>query len=174
MTIAIEENLQLGVRRRHGRSINAVADFLRYKFPKLSVPNIYIEPRISLLSGIDVLAIDRAGSGDFHIVEVKDMATITASSHLDRYVESLKKLPGHFRYIALSQASNPERFVSQTKLFAKNGIGRVGIILLDENGLDLPKVTVFSPAERFQVDGESLEKIEKAVSKRKPDIEVRI
>ncbi len=40
MTVSTEDNLQLDLRQRHGRAINAVAEFLRYKFPKLSVPNI--------------------------------------------------------------------------------------------------------------------------------------
>jgi hypothetical protein len=174
VTVSVEDGLHLGLRKRHGRAINAVADFLRYKSPKLSVPNIYIEPRLPLLSGIDVLAVDRAGSGDLHIVEIKDLVNVTSSAQLDRYLEPLKKWPAHFKYIAIPRATNPERFISHAKLFARNGIGRIGIILLDAAGADLPQVSLFSPAERFVVGQESMEKIEKALSKRKPDIEVRI
>src|SRR5271170_1110932 len=174
MTVLAASALQLGPRQRHGRAINAVAEFLRYGFPKLRVPNIYLEPRIHLLSGVDILAVDRAGSGDLHVVEIKELANVKSSVQFDRYLESLKKWPAHFKYIAIPRSSDPEQFISQTKLFAKNGIGRIGVILLEENGTDLPKVTLFSPAERFSVDGDSMQKIEKPLSKRKPDIEVRI
>lgn len=174
MTVSAEENLQLGIRQRHGRAINAVAEFLRYKFPKLSVPNIYIEPRISPLTGIDLLAIDRAGSGDLHVVEIKEAMPLSSSVQFDRLVEQVKKYPAHFKYIAIPQPANPARLSAHAKLFAKNGIGRVGIIFLEQNGGDLPKVTLFSPAERFQVDGNTMEKLERTLTKQKPDIEVRI
>src|ERR1035438_1843380 len=57
----------LTLRQKEGRAVNAVAELLR---KTLSAPNIYIEPRSPELA-VDVLAVDRAGSGDLHSVEIK-------------------------------------------------------------------------------------------------------
>jgi hypothetical protein len=84
-----EERLYLGPRQRHGRAINSVADFLR-KSPKLSVPNIYINPHMPLLTEIDILAVDRAGSGDLHAIEVKELLNLPSSVPFNRYLDEVK------------------------------------------------------------------------------------
>ncbi len=69
----ISQPTELSIRRRHGRAVNAVADYLR---SQLRVPNVYISPSGGSMSRIDVLAADAAGSGDIHAVDVK-VLTIT-------------------------------------------------------------------------------------------------
>ena len=51
------QTTDLSVRRRHGRAVNAVADYLR---SHLRVPNVYIDPSGAGLSRVDVLEIGRA------------------------------------------------------------------------------------------------------------------
>ena len=68
--------------------MNAVAELLRQT---LSVPNIYLEPT-SFLIAADVLAVDRAGAGDLHAVEIKTLrkefhlrtANAAAGNHQER------------------------------------------------------------------------------------------
>src|ERR1035437_4030825 len=67
MVMAKSEARSLTVRQRKGRAVNAVAELLE---KKLLVPNIYLEPRSPYITA-DVLAVDRAGSGDLHAVEIR-------------------------------------------------------------------------------------------------------
>src|SRR5271157_3199763 len=68
MTMIVKgEHRRLTLRQQKGRAVKAVAEVLR---KKLLVPSIYLEPHSPYIAA-DVLAVDRAGSGDLHAVEIK-------------------------------------------------------------------------------------------------------
>lgn len=172
--------IRLSNRRLHGRAINAVADLLRRQ---LAVPNIYLEPRITGVPVTDVLAVDRAGSGDLHAVEIKTISMLRSRAELRDILVELKGLPYHYKYLALPMLGVVQerlRFAEYPELFDESGIGRIGIISFDGTMLDSSS---FDPAsavklelrpERFRVRGESLAKIEKFLAKSQPDMAVRI
>jgi hypothetical protein len=185
MAVTIKhETKTLGERRRHGRAVNAVADMLRNR---LSVPNIYLEPRSSLIKA-DVLAVDRAGSGDLHAVEIKfphfstmKTESITRSREsgvemrqTSELLERLKEQPAHFKYLAMPLGVAKLLFRS-FDLFSPDGIGRIGIIGITEHDEQPPSAELFSFPERFRVPADRLEIInKKLLAKTHPDIEVRI
>jgi hypothetical protein len=183
MTPVLEAtSIRLGSRRTHGRAINAVAELLRRH---LSVPEIYLDPKIPRVSAVDVLAVDRAGSGDFHAVEVKAIGELLPRAELRRMLTAVKELPFHYKYLALpSYASNladPHlRFADYPELFAETGIGRVGIISFDpkiliaSTEIDRTSAVLTIKPERFLVRGEKLSIIEKFLTKAKPDMSVRL
>ncbi len=189
---------ELTLRQREGRAINAVAELLRRK---LSVPNIYLEPPPSLISA-DVLAVDRGGAGDLHAVEIKLARDLSPSegqwrkpsnskelqANLDswfpKYSEKLQKIhhqlmsmQAHYRYLAIPAESFDLAFGELTHfgLFPVDGIGRLGVITIEERGEESPTAEMAVVPERFRVDPVRLKAIEtKLLAKSRPDIEVRI
>jgi hypothetical protein len=157
---------RLSSRRTHGRGVNAVAELLRRH---LSVPEIYLEPKISGVPAVDVLAVDKAGSGDFHIAEVKAIGELLPRTELRKMLNRIKQLPFHYKYLALpsyaANLSEPHlRFAEYPELFAESGIGRVGIISFDR------RILVASS----EIDRSSATAIEKFLNKAKPDMSVRL
>jgi hypothetical protein len=193
-----EENLELTLRQREGRAINAVAELLRRK---LSVPNIYLEPPSSLISA-DVLAVDHAGAGDLYAVEIKLERDLNPSEGQSRkptnpkeinvlnetwnakfrerlggFHRQLMSMPAHFRYIAIPAESYDRAFgeLGRLGLFPEDGIGRIGVITIRDNGVESPTAEMRVVPERFRVDPAKLKAIEtKLLAKSRPDIEVRI
>lgn len=175
-----EETLKLTPRQREGRAINAVAELLRRT---LSVPNIYLEPPTALISA-DILAVDRAGAGDLHAVEIKLFDNKSILGPRSRMLEisksvylQMSSLPAHFRYLAIPTSSLEivHSDLVQPAIYAKDGIGRLGIIAITENGADSPTAELVLSPERFRVDPDKLKAIEtKLLAKSRPDIEVRI
>ncbi len=184
----------LTLRQREGRAVNAVAELLR---KTLSVPNIYLEPHSPNLA-VDVLAVDRAGSGDLHGVEIKVRGDLRVKNpsgsktlnqqikgrglHLKRSVSEIHRqllsLPAHYKYLAVSQ-SDRDLVLSEMEpfLYSPDGIGRIGIISISDQGEEPPSAEIVIAPERFRVDGAKLSKIEKNLinnKKVRPDIEVRI
>jgi hypothetical protein len=192
------EPLELTSRQREGRAINAVAELLRRK---LSVPNIYLEPPISLISA-DVLAVDHGGAGDLHAVEIKLAAALDPSegdlrkpstpqeanelrtAWQDRFSEKLHRIhdrvmsmPAHYRYLAIPAESFDLAFgeLGHFGLFPEDGIGRLGLITLKDKGAESPIAELAVVPERFRVAPAKLKAIEtKLLAKSRPDIEVRI
>jgi hypothetical protein len=159
----------LSARRRHGRAVNAVADYLR---SQLRVPNIYIDPPAPGLSRVDVLAADAAGSGDIHAVEVKILTAPTGKLTMGLYIDVVKTLPAHYRYLAITR--NMTKVADDPRLFAPDGIGRLGILLLSESGDQLPTVELAVKPERFRVGTSELAQIERFLNREKPDMYVRL
>lgn len=190
------EALPLTSRQQEGRAVNAVAEMLR---KRLSVPNIYLEPHFSCLPA-DVLAVDRAGAGDLHAVEVKlesdfriqahrKPAELRASNelnqtwwaHFRKRVQSIRtqlmSLPAHYRYLAIEKNSSDSIMGELGDLYSPDGIGRIGIITILDRGDDPPIAELWIAPERFRVDAAKLSKIEKDLinnKKIRPDIELRI
>ncbi len=187
----------LTARQREGRAVNAVAELLR---KSLTVANIYLEPRSRDLAA-DVLAVDRAGSGDLHGVEIKlegDFAGPRFKNptgpeslnrhkqrwlqHFRRRIEETRKhmmsLPTHFRYLAIPDSAR-DLVLGELgpSLYSPDGIGRIGIISIVDQGSEPPSAQLVIAPERFRVDAAKLSKIEKNLISNKrvrPDIEVRI
>lgn len=177
---------RLTPKQSQGRVANAVADLLR---KKLTVPQIYLRPRLPALVEIDVVAVDHAGSGDFHGVEIKSFQTghkpSEIASSLSSWIAQLKTLPLHFKYLALPQSvaglDSVQTAFSGGRAFDPHGIGRVGLIaypaeLLEPDGTPIHDgaASILIKPERFLLRGEKLETMERFVAKAKPDISVRI
>ncbi len=197
MTIPKSKARSLTLRQRKGRAVNAVAEMLE---KRLAVPKIYLEPSRHYIDA-DVLAVDRAGSGDVHAVKIKlehdfevppggkpadakDLNELNQAWYrqLRRRVREihgeLLALPAHYRYLAIPQNSSDlvtgEMF---PRLYAPDGIGRIGIIYISDQEPGRPIAELSIAPERFRVDGAKLNKLEKNLimnDKIRPDIEVRI
>jgi|SRR5664279_1318318 hypothetical protein len=181
----------LTARQQKGRAVNAVAELLR---KRLSVPNIYLEPHSPYISA-DVLAADRAGSGDLHAVEIKleiefvrTPAPLPPDDPRAGWIMHLRKgkmkeihahimsVPAHYRYLAIPQGIR-DVLVDELGdlLYSPDGIGRIGIITVTDRGKEPPVAELSIAPERFRVDAAKLRNIEtKLLEKVRPDIEVRI
>lgn len=191
------ESWKLTPRQREGRAINAVAELLR---KTLSVPNIYLEPPATLIDA-EVLAVDRAGAGDLHAVEIELAPALSpgkarrgkpsSQEELNaRYAgflpyreiigshhRRLMAMPAHYRYLAIPVESYDVAFntLVQNGLFHPDGMGRLGIIVIAERGEESPSAKLDLEPERFRVDPAKLKAIEtKLLAKSRPDIEVRV
>lgn len=171
MTSIATKYTGLSIRTRHGRAINAVAEYFR---TKLSVPNIYFEPKLGTLR-LDLLAVDRAGSGDLHVAEIKIPNNfVTSLSNLRAYVARLQQWPAHYRYLVLPRTSELMSLLPKLSLFSSDGIGRSGILLLTERPDGLPQVELAVQPERYRVPSPVMERVDKFLRSARPDIEVRI
>jgi hypothetical protein len=159
----------LSAKKQHGRVINSVADYLR---SHLRVPNVYIEPRVTILKKADVLAVDAAGSGDIHIVEVKLFSAPPTSAMIRSYIDQVKAVPGHYKYIAMPR--NGASLSLGTQLFSNDGIGRIGLFFISQITDSLPTVDLVIKPERFRMDGADLARIERYLNITKPDMSVRV
>lgn len=129
------------------RALDPVA---RCLIRRLTVPRVYFEAPWRAMPGerVDVLAIDRDGVGDAHLVEVRRTAA-DALAQLPRLFEA--RAP--FRWIAFWRGSETEEaaraLVSQEPLYPEGTPGRVGVIeIVEMAGGDLG-ANVRLAAERF-------------------------
>lgn len=117
---------------------------------RLVVPRIYFDapwpkddsPRY------DVLAIDRDGNGDAHVVQVRKVGADALAE-----VSALLAVGAPFRWIAFLHGTEDEKtalaLVSKEPLYAKGSAGRVGVIeIVEMAGNDLG-ANVLVAAERF-------------------------
>lgn len=172
MTTATRQS-ELSARTTHGRAVNAVAEFLR---STLSVPNIYLEPRNVAVKNVDVLAVDRAGAGDLHGVSINVPSFLFVSSltNLRSLLAELRTYPTHYRYLALPKTEALLQALPNLQLFSPDGIGRVGILTLEERQEGLPLVQLAVIPERYRVPSSIMDRNDKFLAKNRPDIEVRI
>ncbi|HET9099632.1 MAG TPA: hypothetical protein VFN62_04515 [Acidobacteriaceae bacterium] len=158
---------------------------------KLIVPKIYFEPK-ALASfkkpttyehlflppdsyrAPNVLAIDRAGSGDVHAVHLFP-GQINGLKNLKNLAEFIQlfltAFPAHFKYVAVGTQTTD--FVSKQQLFADDGIGRVGIIEIVENPSAPPEARIVVRPERFRVEHDWIEKFDNFQKKTHADMEIR-
>lgn len=154
----------LSAEQQHSRVENAVAQFLS---EMLIVPKIFFEAQWpSRHNRVDVLAVDRAGAGEIHIVEVK-----IGNGDIAEALRSMSEIPAHFKYLALFQDG---RRVPQAKpLYAGNGMGRVGIIQVREDrGSNLQAEFLVRP-ERFRLNSSYFRQIDKFTARQPADMEIR-
>jgi hypothetical protein len=194
-TVASAGQSSLDSRKRPGRAINAVADLLRRK---LAVPHIFLKPTAKLLHP-DVLAVDRAGSGDLHAVEIeleaspevsvarnpgpadidilhKDWYLVHVTGMVKQFRDQLMATPANYRYLAIRE-ENCALFIGALAglgLYAPDGIGRLGVMAIRERGEDLPEADIVVAPERFRIESQKMVAIEKFLAKAKPGMEVRI
>lgn len=171
MTAIAARQIGLNDRTRHGRAANAIAEFFR---SKLSVPNIYLDPKLAI-PNIDLLAIDKAGSGDLHGSKIRIPNNFVSSlANLRAYAAQLREWPIHFRYLALPKNRAVENMLPKLQLFSPDGFGRIGILLVSEPEVGLPQVELAIQPERYRVPAAGMEKVDKFLAKSRPDMEVRI
>jgi hypothetical protein len=143
----------------------------------LDVPMIFFDaPWPSKGKRVDVLAIDRAGSGDLHVVEiVSDLA-----SGIKR-IPQLLKVPAQFRWFAYlyeptdldADLAESDR-IRRAPLFAPDDMGRVGVMQVrteeDVHGEYLyGQVEV--RAERFR--GSNYAEAQRFIAQNKPDVDFK-
>lgn len=161
-----------------GRAKNAVQDYLIHK---LLYPKIYLDAEFNG-KRVDVLAIDREGTGDVHAVYVVYQGTDVESA-LETIVANIVAPPArilpHFLYTAVvnngpgaSKYVPPEQIIQ--KSFAEDGVGRVGILYVDLCEDD-PKfqVRVILKAERFRSSKEIVELADRFVAENPANWELR-
>ena len=146
----------------------------------LMLPEVYFgrawPPRKgTYLTRVDVVAIDRAGTGDIHIVDVeKSLADALAHG-----VQAIRDVPAHYRWVAyqgeglLSVGLKAMLSLqSEEPLLPKKGMGRIGVIeVVRMNGHDLGARTRMK-AERFQ-PGDIDALVQEFQRREKPDIEFK-
>jgi hypothetical protein len=150
--------------QQHSRVKNAVAGFL---FNTLIVPKIFFDARWPPRKRqVDILAVDRAGAGEIHVVEVK-----AGSGDLSQRVRSIMGVPAHFKYLALF--GNASYRPNDNALYASDGMGRIGVIQVRETPSgDLHAEFAVRP-ERFRLDSSYFRQIDKFTAARPADMEIR-
>lgn len=153
---------KLTAEQRHGRALNAVLGLMQRR---LIVPKIFLNaPWPNRQHRVDLLAVDRAGSGEIHVVEVKTKIA-------DAAVEHLIELPAHYKYLALLSESNYR--LKPQSLYALDGLGRIGLVSFHENALGELGAILDIPPERFDLSPEYFKHIDRLTSKLQPNWEVR-
>lgn len=164
-----EWHIPLSSQQRQGRALNAVASLLRNT---LRVPNIYLKvgwPKLDRKK-LDLMAVDRAGSGDVHVVFIHLDPSPAASTAT---LSAIKKMPAHFMYLATLFPAL-EIDPCHASYFSRDGIGRVGIIGIHEQEDSSPTATVLQPPERFLMPREVMDNITRFTFKHRPDFDVKI
>ena len=163
-----------------GRAKNAVQDYLIHK---LLYPKIYLDAEFNGKK-VDVLAIDREGTGDVHAVYVVYQGTDVENA-LETMVANIvtpptpAKILPHFMYSAVvNNGPGTNKYVPSEQIiqksFAEDGVGRVGILYVDLCE-DVPKfqVRVILKAERFRSSKEIVELADRFVAENPANWELR-
>jgi hypothetical protein len=146
----------------------------------LMLPKVYFErtwppPKGTHSFCVDVVAIDRDGTGDVHVVEIKrSLADALADG-----VHAIMDVPAHYRWVAY-QGEGLRPFgmsamlslQSEKPLLPKKGMGRIGVIeVVRMAGGDLG-ANIRLKAERFQ-PGDLDVLVQDFQRREKPDIEFK-
>ena len=159
-----------------GRAKNVVQDYLIHK---LLFPKIYLDTEFNGIK-VDVLAIDRAGAGDVHAVNIVYQGTDVESA-LEVVAANVgtppAKIVPHFIYAAVvNNGPGASRFVPSDQIIqkslAEDGVGRMGILYVDLTEDD-PEVRVLLKAERFRSSKEIVELADRYVAEHLPNWEFR-
>ncbi len=136
----------------------------------LSVPTVYFDARWpDSVHEVDVLAIDRSGVGDVHVVEVKG-----PPFKLDDVVKRLMRIPAQFRWLAYVRHTSPPRYFAKAapqSLYPSKGMGRIGVIEIIRADADDLAANIRFKAERFP--GNLSKIVDRFAGNHKPDIEFR-
>ena len=155
----------LSVPQREGRLKNAVAEFLQQR---LIVPKIFLDAAWPNWRHIDVLAVDRAGAGDIHVIEVK--ASVDA---IENATADLMSIPAHYKYVASFENADLQR-IDESRLYAPDGVGRVGIIAIFERPGDKSlHARILITPERFRLEGKYWKEVDAFLASSAPDVEIR-
>ncbi len=148
------------------RARGAVSDWLeRY----LIVPNVYFNARWTSSRQVDVLAIDRAGSGDVHVIEIKTSSELRS---LRLGINQLLEMPANYRWLALLAAPQERLPVPRLALLnRKDEMGRIGLLAVRQDSEDRLAASIEVPAERFA--GSYYDRADRFTKKHKPDLQTR-
>ena len=140
----------------------------------LIVPHIYYQESL-LGQCIDVIAIDRAGTSDFHAVCVYD----NLKQALDKGISNMLSIPAHYRWVAFQgEGIYPKETIQQNLLelqqnqkilFPESGMGRVGVIEIVRMYHNDLGANVRIKAERFKLNADTLQRIDQFVKATEPD-----
>jgi hypothetical protein len=161
-----------------GRAKNAVQDYLTHK---LLYPKVYLDAEFNGKK-VDVLAIDREGTGDVHAVYIVYQGTDVENA-LETVAANVGIPPTiivpHFIYAAVvNNGPGASKYVPSEQIihksFAEDGVGRMGILYVDLCEDD-PKfqVRVILKAERFRSSKEIVELADRYVAEHPANWEVR-
>ncbi|HZY62408.1 MAG TPA: hypothetical protein VFE38_07770 [Edaphobacter sp.] len=169
MPVSTQSVRQLSLRQRQGRAANAIAELFK---KNLRVPHIYLEAGWPTLGGkrVDVMAVDEAGSGDIHVVEI-ELGPLSKKAAMLR---AMKTAPAHYMYLASDFPGLMEIAEDVSSLFAKSGIGKIGLISIEEREDSQPIARLISPGERFRMPEERYRGVKRFLFKHQPDFEIRI
>src|ERR1035437_4013770 len=153
--------------RLEQRAMDAVAERL---ILHLQVPQIYFEAQWGVEGKqIDILAIDKAGVGDVHVVEIK--AGILNPRTI---VKRLMSVPAQFRWMAVfpqrGQKAGPAG-KAPSYLYPIEEMGRIGVIDVVKMTDDSLGANIRFKAERFR--GNYTQQVDEFAKTHRPDIEFR-
>lgn len=158
----------LSLERQQGRAKNAVADLL---FRQLIVPKVFFDARWpSRNSRIDVLAVDRSGSGDIHAAEIRRAKDL--KGEVADVIARLLRIPAHFRYLALFDNAKPIR-PQFDMLYSPDGMGRIGIIVVKEDPMGNLTAELSVRPERFKLDSSVFKIIDRFTASHPANLEIR-
>jgi hypothetical protein len=178
----MNELQELRIEHYRGRAKNAVQDYLVHK---LLYPKVYLDADWDGRK-LDVLAVDRAGVGDVHGVELVFWQPGHTDNHgYSHYLENAVAsavtefvgFQGHFRYLTVvctepkKQQWIPSPGIKDQSL-AADGVGRVGLLYLDITEEE-PSVKVLLKAERFRSSKEIVELSDRFVAEHTANWEFR-
>jgi len=115
----------------------------------------------------DVVAVDRSGTGDVHVVEVKaSWRRALAQANLNRLIQ----VPANFLWIAFPK---PSHYVSydDESVYVSDGAGRIGVIEVVQMQDETLGANIVLQAERFHVRLD--EQVRRFVERTKSDISFR-
>lgn len=161
-----------------GRAKNAVQDYLTHK---LLFPKVYLDAEFNGKK-VDVLAIDREGTGDVRAAYILYQGTDVENA-LETVAANVGIPPAvivpHFIYAAVvNNGPGASKYVPSEQIiqksFAEDGVGRMGILYVDLCEDD-PKfqVRVILKAERFRSSKEIVELADRYVAEHPAKWEVR-
>jgi len=145
---------------------DAVASWLARK---LIVPKVFFNASWpSRRTQVDILAVDRAGAGDIWVAQVK--VGILAARDA---VSQVMHLPAHYKYIAIARSPAPYELDPQ-ELYSPSGMGRVGVLIVEERPDNRVVVLEGVPAERFRIEPADIKRIDRFTASHQADIELRV
>jgi hypothetical protein len=143
--------------------------------PKVYFDRVWPPPTGRRSARVDVVAIDRAGTGDVHVVEIKR----SLADALVDGVTAVRDVPAHYRWIAYQGEgllpvglSDVVSLQSEKPLLPKKGMGRIGVIEVVRMGSGDLGANVRLRAERFQ-PGDIDAAIQTFLRQEKPDIDFK-
>jgi hypothetical protein len=147
--------------RQLGRAKNAVLSFLE---KKLAVPRIYLDAEWAGRY-VDILAIDRDGVGDVHVCLLfgRDyfpdgtLNIVAEAKAIQELLETFDSTPAQFKYVVaveidMERGAAPLRLSDPLvdRTYSPDGIGRVGILLVDFLLDGEPQARLLAKPERFR------------------------
>lgn len=156
----------LSPEQQQGRAKNAIADLLS---EQLVVPKVFFDAHWpSRRSRVDVLAVDRSGSGEVHAAEVRRGRDLKPTEVIER----LMQVPAHFKYLALFDNPKNSRPHSDM-LYSQDGIGRIGIIEVTEDPTGNLDARISVQPERFKLDSSVYKMVDRFTASYPANLEVR-